>query len=148
MLYILSPLVKTFLHFLALFFRFFSGPGQESQFPFTEILFYEMLLAEEKKMSSTLLKAVRTLSLILLAVFLLTILTVESHGATKGCVSDQLPTIVEEDAVFATINVPVGQSAGLYSPVYYLHLFQEKIHLATPLIGGTIYRGPPTPASL
>ncbi len=78
----------------------------------------------------------------LLAVFLVSILTVESHSNSAGPLNARCPTCVDNNVHFA-IDAQPGLALGLAHVIEYLQLPGRAFDLSSSVIPPNNYRAPP-----
>jgi hypothetical protein len=96
---------------------------------------------EQSKMHTT--RLIKAISVALGVVFLLSVLTVESHARAQGGLAAKLPTIIDGTIEYAVaINDKVEFNA--FRPIEYLPLSLEIFFINKSTTPPQIYRGPPS----
>jgi hypothetical protein len=97
---------------------------------------------QKKKSAMHTRRSLKAVSVVLGLIFLLSILTVESHAREKGSLAAKLPTIIDGTIEFA---VAVNDKVDLYvfRAIEYLPLAFEILFVNKATIPPQIYRGPP-----
>lgn len=90
-------------------------------------------------------KTLKTIVVLLGIVFLLSILTVESHAREQGGLAAKLPTIIDGTIEFA-VAVNDKVEFDVFRPIEYLPLSQEMFFVVKSSTPPQVYRGPPPPA--
>ncbi|OPY67617.1 MAG: hypothetical protein A4E57_02209 [Syntrophorhabdaceae bacterium PtaU1.Bin034] len=85
----------------------------------------------------------KALALIIGLVFLVSILTVESHANVKGDLAEKCPTIIESTLELAVINIYCERSNEVFTAIDYLPIPAEIFFVSKSTISPFIYRGPP-----
>ncbi len=83
--------------------------------------------------------------LVLVALFSITILTVESHATNKGSFASRCPTVIEGNVELA-VDAPFGITFQSFGPVDYLPLMLRVSHISQSTNSSHVYRGPPQTA--
>jgi hypothetical protein len=84
-----------------------------------------------------------TLVLLFAGVFLVSVLTVESHANAKGGLAAKVPTIIETTIELA-VDADCGNTLGAFAAIDYLPVPQETCFVNKAAVSSFVYRGPPT----
>ena len=81
-------------------------------------------------------------SLLLLAIFLTCILTVESHQNVRGSLNSRCPTCVDNNMHFA-VDAQPGLTLGLHHIIEYFRLPERALGFSSSIVSLNKYRAPP-----
>ena len=84
----------------------------------------------------------KTVSVVLGVVFLVSVLTVESHAAVKGNLAAKLPTVIDGSIEFA-VALSDGIAFDLCTTVRFLRFSLEILFIDKDITPVQMYRGPP-----
>lgn len=102
-----------------------------------------MYLFSHRELMNSSSRIIKTISFILFAIFLICILTVESHSNERGSLTARCPTCVDSNIHFA-IDAQLGPSLGLSHIVAYLYAPFRDPEFSPSIISPNNYRAPPT----
>jgi hypothetical protein len=113
-------------------------------YPFTFSLFCAIKYAPAKKQEQmTPSKHIlRITAFALLTLFLICILTVESHANERGSVTSRCPTCVDNN-IHLAIDAKLGPTLGIHHIVAYLHLPERVPDFNPSIVSPNNYRAPP-----
>ena len=105
-------------------------------------LCYKKNLAEKLNAMTVSKRFVTITSFILLTIFLICILTVESHENTRGPLNSRCPSCVDNNIHFAVDALP-GLTLGLHRVIEYVRLPERALGFSSSIVSLNEYRAPP-----
>jgi hypothetical protein len=109
---------------------------------FQPVLCYQCGPAKKQERMTHSKCILRITAFALLTIFLICILTVESHANERGSVTSRCPTCVDNNIHFA-IDAKLGPALGGHRIVAYLHLPERAPGFSPSIVLPNNYRAPP-----